>query len=144
MLDEHAEALRRPACPVRAYARRLAPDDVFPVLETGSLKEQDVMGWYRVLVLVAYDVADVHADVAPVLKYAVALLEDKLHLLQVLAEVVKRADVLLPVVLHVKIGRAGHDELHGVIGHFCHAARVADYNKVFRIHAHIVLAGVSL
>ena len=61
--------------------------------------------------------------------------------MQVAAEVFGRS---APLIVHVEIGRAGNDEVHGPVGHFGHVSGVADYNEVFLFHAHNYVAGYKL
>ena len=127
-----------PAC---AAGCRLAPHYVVPVLKARALQHEDVVRRVGVRASLAHHIADIHADMAPGLQDAEALVEDELHLLQVAAEVFGRA---APFIVHIEIGRAGDDELHGAVGHFRHVSGVADYNEVFLCHAHNYRAGYRL
>ena len=78
---------------------------------------------------------------APCLQDTEAFVEDKLHLLQVAAEVFGRS---APLIVHGEIGGAGKDEVHGPVWHFGHVSGVAYYNEVFLFHAHNYVAGYRL
>lgn len=120
MLDERPEPLGA------SQARRLLPEDIFPVFKAAFLENAYEMAWDGVLLLPADDVRDVHADVTAVVKDAVAFFEYLVHGPEVGLVFVDGADVLGSIVLDIEIRRAGYNELYRAVLYLSHVPRIAD------------------